>query len=56
VWYPEFEVEFGNLTQLGVVLVLDVSSSLGSDFNDVLEYAVEFVEIVNENVPEAQKK
>ncbi|MCF7919439.1 MAG: VWA domain-containing protein [Candidatus Cloacimonetes bacterium] len=54
VWYPEFEVEFGNLTQLGVILVLDVSSSLGNDFDDVLEYAVEFVEIVIENAPEAR--
>jgi uncharacterized protein YegL len=54
VWFPEFEVEFGNLTQLGVVLVLDVSQSLGNDFDDVLTYAVEFVEIVVENAPEAQ--
>jgi len=54
VWYPEFEVEFGNLTQLGVVLVLDVSNSLGDDFDDVLAYAVEFVEVVVENSPEAQ--
>ena len=54
IWYPEFEVEFGNLTQLGVMLVLDVSSSLGDDFEDVLAYAVEFVEIVIENTPEAQ--
>jgi Ca-activated chloride channel homolog len=54
IWYPEFSVEFGNLTQLGVVLVLDVSESLGSDFNDVLNYAVEFVRIVSENSPEAR--
>ena len=54
VWYPEFEVEFGNLTELGVVLVLDVSNSLGSDFDDVLTYAVEFVEVIIENSPEAQ--
>ncbi|MCF7911271.1 MAG: VWA domain-containing protein [Candidatus Cloacimonetes bacterium] len=54
VWDPEFEVEFGNLTQLGVVLVLDVSNSLGADFEDVLAYAVEFVEVVVENAPQAQ--
>lgn len=54
VWYPEFEVTFGNLTQLGVVLVLDVSESLGEDFEDVKSYAVEFVEIVAENAPEAR--
>jgi len=53
-WNPEFEVEFDNLTQLGVVLVLDVSNSLGDDFDDVLAYAVEFVEVVVENSPEAQ--
>lgn len=53
-WYPEFEVEFGNLTKLGVVLVLDVSNSLGADFDDVLAYAVEFVEVIIENSPEAQ--
>jgi len=54
VWFPEFEVEFGNLTQIGVVLVLDVSNSLGANFDDVLAYAVEFVEVVVENAPEAQ--
>jgi Ca-activated chloride channel homolog len=54
VWFPEFEVEFGNLTQLGVVLILDVSNSLGANFDDVLAYAVEFVQVVVENAPEAQ--
>ncbi len=54
VWFPEYEVEFGNLTQIGVVLVLDVSESLGNNFDDVLNYAIEFVEIVKANTPEAQ--
>ncbi len=54
VWFPEYEVEFGNLTQISVILVLDVSESLGNNFDDVLNYAIEFVEIVIANTPEAQ--
>ncbi|MDP8219979.1 MAG: vWA domain-containing protein, partial [Candidatus Stygibacter frigidus] len=54
IWYPEFEVGFDNLTTLGVVLVLDVSNSLGDDFDDVLAYAVEFVQVVVENSKDVQ--
>ncbi len=49
VWFPEFSMRMDNLTQIAVVLVLDVSSSLGNDFYTVKEIAKEFVDIIKDN-------
>ncbi|MBT3232942.1 MAG: VWA domain-containing protein [Calditrichaeota bacterium] len=49
VWFPEFSMRMQNLTQIAVVLVLDVSSSLGNDFYTVKEIAKEFVDIIKDN-------
>lgn len=54
VWFPEFSAGLNNITTLAVVLVLDVSLSLGDDFNNVIEYAKEFIDIVKDNNPNAK--
>ncbi len=56
VWIEdaEFSHSFVGLTKIAVVLVLDVSGSLGSDFSSLKQFAKEFVRIVNQNVPAAQ--
>lgn len=54
VWDSEFSVlKPILLSKIAVVLVLDVSSSLGGDFYRVKEYAKEFVQIIKNNTAEA---
>lgn len=45
----EFTSSFQKLTKIAVVLVLDVSNSLGGDFTNVKKYAKEFAKIVSQN-------
>ncbi len=45
----EFTSSFQKLTKIAVVLVLDVSNSLGTDFTNVKKYAKEFAKIVSQN-------
>jgi hypothetical protein len=45
----EFNSSFQKLTKIAVVLVLDVSNSLGTDFTNVKKYAKEFAKIVSQN-------
>lgn len=47
--FVEFESDFSTLTNVAVVLVLDVSNSLGNEFYNVKEYAKEFAQIIFEN-------
>jgi len=56
VWIndAEFSHSFIGLTKIAVVLVLDVSSSLGSDFSSLKQFAKEFVRIVNQNISTAR--
>ena len=51
--YVEYSSSVTELTDIAIVLVLDVSDSLGSDFFSVKEYAKEFVSIVKSNSPNA---
>ena len=52
VYYPEFSVEQPRiLSSVAVILILDVSSSLGSDFETLKMYAKQFVNIIFENNP-----
>jgi len=52
-WVPEPEnfLYPDSVKELDVVLVLDVSSSLGSDVNDVKRYATEFVDFLFQENP-----
>lgn len=52
--FSEFETEMETVSRVAVILVLDVSSSLGNDFAKVQEYATEFVNIIAENQQNAQ--
>lgn len=54
VRFSEFEAKRAALTRIAVVLVLDVSRSLGDDFPRVKSYAQNFVRLVKTNLPEAQ--
>ncbi len=50
----EFSHDHKALTKIAVVLVLDISGSLGEDFVSLKQFATEFVQIINENIPDAQ--
>jgi len=50
----EFSHELQALTSIGVVLVLDESSSIGADFSDLKLFTKEFVQIINNNIPNTQ--
>ena len=45
----EFQRSFTEISNVGVVLALDVSQSLGSDFSNVLSYADDFVSRISNN-------
>ncbi len=53
VHYVEFNTKYTELTKIASILVLDVSSSLGSDFQNVKDYAKEFIDIILDKVPDA---
>jgi hypothetical protein len=50
----EFVMEFDQIQDLAVVLVLDASASLGSDFTNVKAFAYDFISKVLQQIPSAR--